>query len=388
MHARSRGDPGAFPTTVPSSMPSSDDPTMVESLLSSARFEPYLRATGGDRQQAIALYQWNVAASAACFEAFHYVEIIVRNAMDRELGAYFEEETRRIPWFLLPVVSKAGSQAALERNIAEVRGRLRAQSQGRETREQIVAGLSFGFWAALLHSEYEDLWRRALHNSFPHSSGKRADVVALLETLRQFRNKLAHHDSLLGVDVRLMLDHMGRVLAWVDPTAGGWLANVERVSDLLIARPAGWRDTVVVGAREAWPLYLAIGAYVCQPGRSFRPVEHLAFYADREIKSEVPRVLYRVDHVDWTEGEVNRLRASGSTGDLRLADIIDAGRRSVWTGGRYQVFDLTRPGDAGHVTLNEPVPHTLKGRGTAFVQGQRYTSAAALRGAVSTADLG
>jgi hypothetical protein len=145
------------------------------------------------------LYRWNVAVSAACFEAFHYVEVVVRNAMDREMQIHRHEAQSRIPWFLLPVVSK--NQSSFDESIKKVRQRLRDQHQSRETRDQIVAGTDFGFWTALLHSENEELWRSALHKAFPGSSGKRKDVVAVLEALRVFRNRLAHHDSLLAVDV-------------------------------------------------------------------------------------------------------------------------------------------------------------------------------------------
>ncbi len=142
------------------------------------------------------MYEWNAALAAACFEAFHYVEVIVRNAVDREMRTYYSEAQRLIPWFLLPIVGK--HQATFSESIEKVRRRLRDQNRERETRDQIIAGVDFGFWTALLHSENEELWRHALYKAFPYSSGKRKDVVAVLEALRIFRNRLAHHDSLLG----------------------------------------------------------------------------------------------------------------------------------------------------------------------------------------------
>lgn len=46
-------------------MLSSHDPLVVESLISGGRFNSYLSDTGGNREQAVALYEWN-AALAQC----------------------------------------------------------------------------------------------------------------------------------------------------------------------------------------------------------------------------------------------------------------------------------------------------------------------------------
>lgn len=358
----------------------------VEWFVSQPRFEPYQQSAGGDRRIAVQLYQWNVALAAACFEAFHYVEIVVRNAIDRQLALRFTESRRGIPWFMLQIVDDQKARKALEESVGRVRARLRAQNPGRDGREQIVAGTDLGFWIELLHGAYENLWREAVHKAFPGSSGRRKDVLTVLEMLRVFRNRLAHHDSLLLVDVPAHLDEMYRVLGWIDPVAKRWLERNERITAIYTERPVVAADTVVVPARDAWPLYDAVGAYICQPGRSFRPVERIAFYADGEIKPDVPRILDRWDQIDWSEQEAERL-AGGATRDRRLSEIISTSRALGVPAGRHQVFDLTRPGHPDHRTLAGPLPHGARGRGSAFVQRQRYSSMAELSRASTTADL-
>lgn len=273
----------------------------------------------------------------------------MRNAIDRELRTYCGEDKRLIPWFLLPIVDK--HQAAFSESIEKVRRRLR---------DQIIAGVDFSFWTALLHSENEELWRHALHKSFPYSSGKRNDVVAVLEQLRIFRNRLAHHDSLLGEAALFRLGQMRQVLSWVNPEAEKWLVNVERISTVQATRPLPQRDTVIVAAKNAWPLYQALGAYACQAGRSFQSVRYLAFYADREIKPEVAMIRRRLDNVDWTDAEAKRLLASSAADDHRLARIITQSRARGWIEGRYQVFELTNSGEVGHLTLPGPIPHLAR----------------------------
>ena len=166
--------------------------------ISLGRYHPYLAAAGGDESKACELYEWSVALTGASFEAFHYVEVVTRNAIDREMRAHLNEPGRGIPWFLLTV------------------------------------------------------------------SGK------------------------------------------------------------------------------------------------------------RQVQDGI---------------EVNRLRATGERRDALLADIIEVSRKQGWTEGRYQVFGLTAPGSAGHLTLPTPIPHHSRGRGSAFTQGQRYVVRDRLRRARSTADL-
>ncbi|MFG1881231.1 hypothetical protein [Micromonospora sp. NPDC049102] len=101
----------------------------------------------------------------------------------------------------------------------------------------------------------------------------------------------------------------------------------------------------------------------------------------------MPKIVFRVDNVDWSAGEINRLRVTGQARDARVADIIEASRKLGWTDGRYQVFGLTEPGMRGHLSLRQPVPHLARGRGSAFTQGQRYVVRDRLRRATTTTDI-
>lgn len=239
----------------------------------------------------------------------------------------------------------------------------------------------------MLGPKHENLWRKSLGAAFPHSSGERADVSAVLAALNNFRNKLAHHDSLLSTDVPFRLSQIVQVLGWIDPQAAAWLLRNERVTSVMAERPAGRRDTVVVAARDAWPLHQSAGAYVCQAGRSFKAVDYLAFYSQMEIKREVPKILDRIDNLDWSTASENHLRSTGLPRDQQMANVIATSRNAGWTAGRYQLFLLTQPGDEGHLTLPKALPHQTSGRGSAFTQSQRYVVREALRRAQYTSAL-
>nr|WP_210728440.1 hypothetical protein [Cellulomonas septica] len=342
---------------------------------------PYIDAAGGDRAGAVALYEWSTRTASSAFEIVGHLEVLLRNALDRQLAHHAREHENGIPWFLLP--TPGGDHVADQ--VDAVRARLRPLRQ--ENRHQIVAHLSFGFWTGLLGSKYEDLWRAALRHAFPHGNGQRKQISVAVERIRKFRNRLAHHDSMINVDLPFELRQITELAGWISPDAATWIQARSRAMEDYRERPSPVSDTVVVPARTAWALYESHRAYVCEAGRTFRPVERMAFYADREIKPDIPRVVERRDNVDWTEESAARLAGSSDRTDRRIGALIAAARAAGWTEGRYQVFLLTRPGDPAHRALPSPLPHREAGRGSGFVRRQKYVALHGLEIATSTADL-
>jgi hypothetical protein len=354
--------------------------SMVWNMLSEPRMAPYLHSADGDKIKALALYEWSARTASAAFEIVGHFEVLLRNAIDRSLREYFREDECGIPWFLLPM---PGGEYVTEA-VNVVRERLRPMHK--ESRHQIIAGLGFGFWSGVLGVKYEELWRECLYRAFPNSSGKRKQVAVGIERVRRFRNRLAHHDSTINVDIPFEVRQLVELTSFIDHDAAKWLERCSNVMDVYAQRPVKVEDTVVVPAKHAWALYEQCHAYVCQAGRSFRPVERIAFYADREIKPDVAAVVHRRDNVEWTAEEAGRLRASDDRNDRKISAVIDASS-GFWKDGRYQVFLLTSPGNPAHRRLAAALPHDGSGRGSAFVQRQRYVSLHSLETATATSDL-
>ena len=43
------------------------------------------------------------------------------------------------------------------------------------------------------------------------------------------------------------------------------------------------KNTVAVEVQRVWPKYQKYAAYICQSGRSFKPVEYIAFYTGGRV---------------------------------------------------------------------------------------------------------
>ncbi|MEI4273195.1 hypothetical protein TEK04_15825 [Klenkia sp. LSe6-5] len=368
-------------------------PAQAETWFSRYRYRHYLNAANGHHGTAIDLYHWNTEVSGAWMEVFAALEVVLRNAVDATLTQLEVPATARMRphdgwWF-------GDSTILTEKGLAvfrATRDRLRVPEQG--DRDKVLAQLSFGFWSGLFGPEYDELFRHHLKNTFsarPDKGFERKSVSSRLEDLRKLRNSVAHHQPVHRQPLAELHEQALELIGWIDPDAQAWTESWSRVPDLLSRQPGPVPPlAVVVPAAEAWPLYQTVAAYVCQPGRYFQPVSHVAFYAGGAIQPQVAKIVDRMDHVPWTPQEISRLRATRHPRDLRLAHVIKAARSAGWTGDQYQVFLLTSDSDppgSGHVSLASQVEHGRRGRGSAYVQRQRYVAVDALEQATTTSDL-
>lgn len=141
-------------------------------------------------------------------------------------------------------------------------------------------------------------------------------------------------------------------------------------------------DTVIVAARLAYPEFEELGAYICQPLRSFREgTKYLGFYAERTIYREFPKIVDRRKDLPFGSEEARELQG-GSDLDRRYGEVmslaLSKGLRKE--GARHQIVLL----DVGEgFTLDRPIRHDGPG---AWTQGQRYSTAKALRSGLETTD--
>ena len=141
-------------------------------------------------------------------------------------------------------------------------------------------------------------------------------------------------------------------------------------------------DVVVVAARNAWPEYNQIHAYVCQPNRPFQQVSRVAFYSKGRVHPLVPRILEMHDDVVMVAGQ-----STGVLGDL-VQRLIKEQRRDE--GERYKVLLLSAPDSPDTIRLPAPIPNDMKsksGKPTAFTMGQRYIASERLITAKATSEL-
>jgi hypothetical protein len=105
------------------------------------------------------------------------------------------------------------------------------------TRGRVVAGLPFGFWRALFDRKYESLWVTHLHRAFPNGSGERRQISKMLSRLVPFRNRLAHHETIIGKSIERYHVEMLSLAELIDCDARVWIEGISRVDAVLTKRP-------------------------------------------------------------------------------------------------------------------------------------------------------
>lgn len=144
---------------------------------------------------------------------------------------------------------------------------------------------------------------------------------------------------------------------------------------------SGKEDRVlVVAARKAWPEYREYGLYFCQANRSFKPVDHLAFYTDGEIKTPIPAVTGAIESIELTEEAVQNHSDLSQSKREQLFDAVTRFRKegSERHGETEKVVFLQDGIELDRSVRNDKTASDSN-RAVAFVQGHRYVSFAKLR---------
>ena len=206
--------------------------SQAKKWITDARFAPYLAEARGDHEAAVALYVWNARISAAMFETLHHVEVLLRNAIDMQFMPVDSSAAAAVTWL---GDAKILNEASRQR-VRETTERIRRDGK-MPTRGRTVAGLSFGFWRALFDRKYQRLWISHLHRAFPGGSGDRREVATVMSNLLPFRNRLAHHETIIRRPITSHYDEILTLAELIDPHARVWIESVSRVNQVLRERP-------------------------------------------------------------------------------------------------------------------------------------------------------
>lgn len=381
--------------------------------VSQPRLEPYIKQTGGDKRTAWELYEWNASMSAALTEVIHHAEILIRNAMVRELEMI---HPLAFPWN-----QQNDTIATIAMRATNSKWKIAP------TENDIISQLNLGFWTSLVASDdfqVKALWQDHLNNAFPHQPDRRK-VGHALEDLRQLRNRCSHQDSLLHVDPAIEMKKIIRLAGWIDPDAADWISDLSKVDDVLLQRPAvaNEQDTVIFAStrnRRAlteknkasrYPLldfYHQKNAIVIPDSiQVSRQVKYVGFYLPKDdpkqnpdpsrfvsqqpeahIARIFPKILNVVVPNDWTREEVARLKG-GTPEEKRVATIMNHALGVDYPADRgYAIYFLSEPNNPMNtLNLTREIPHDQTGRGSAFVKQTRYAHLDSIKAAHQTSDL-
>jgi hypothetical protein len=173
--------------------------------------------------------------SGAMFEVLADVEVVLRNAIHRQMTRWSLANGFSENWFL----NEHGLlDARAEQDIARARQRLLIAGQV-DSVEGLVGELNFGFWRFLLSNRYRSsLWAVSIRYAFPRSPERLAESLhRRVGRLHRLRNLIAHHQPIHSRRFDLDMRDSFMTLRSVSPQLARWVQRRSRVEALLELRP-------------------------------------------------------------------------------------------------------------------------------------------------------
>ena len=187
----------------------------IERRISKERLGPYLSMTKNDREHALRYYAWNTLLSEALYGLLQGFEIALRNTFHEILTT----ACQRSDWY--DVLSLTNID---KKNIQKAKERIKLD-QKPITPGNMIAELTFGFWVSLTGSFYaQTLWDAHLHKSF-RVAMKRNVVYHRLDRIRKLRNRVAHHEILIGPNLMNQYSSIVETTDWICSDTAKWIKS-------------------------------------------------------------------------------------------------------------------------------------------------------------------
>ena len=205
----------------------------LEGAFSPKRMQTYLDAAEGDQRTALQFYVRNARLGAAFHGPLQALEVALRNALHAQLEARYCSQ-----WY-------TNSDVGLDSHAQDsVEGFFLRHDAAEQTPDNFVASMSLGFWVRLLgrggranggrNANYDTtLWRPALRRVFP--GHRRRDVHRRFDSLRQLRNRIAHHEPIFERDTNKDYDELLEAVGWISSDILEWIKRHSSVPDALQA---------------------------------------------------------------------------------------------------------------------------------------------------------
>ncbi|HWA92927.1 MAG TPA: hypothetical protein VG889_23040 [Rhizomicrobium sp.] len=180
-------------------------------------------------------YMWNCGLCEAFYLPLQIAEIAVRNAIHKALLFRLGERWFENPTFLTLLAPTFRKE--LESCIVD-----EADQHGNAmTAHHICSSLNFGFWEHLTTKRFERmLWNRGIRHNFPNApatSKAREELRTLIESVRRWRNRIAHHKAIFDKLPSKKHQDTLYLIRWVCNDTADWISRESVVQAVINARP-------------------------------------------------------------------------------------------------------------------------------------------------------
>ncbi len=184
-------------------------------------------------------YSWHALTSAAFFVSLHVCEVAVRNGVDAALVVIYGPDW---PWnasFERSLPNPLGNNFNPKQELLRARGKMAVGATGK-----VIAELKFAFWCHMFTSGYQvRIWDANIRAAFPnipaaHTPAQARQAIHLeLDSLRKFRNRIAHHEPILADPLHLRQQSIKALISWRCTEVSTWHSRWEIVTRTMASKP-------------------------------------------------------------------------------------------------------------------------------------------------------
>jgi hypothetical protein len=259
-----------------------DEVRVAAGLLSSDRLSTFVRITGTDRD-AIELHNHAMMLAATLMPLVGMIEVVLRNAICKRLDLALDPDWLNNPkppfkWRKMEssAIKKGRREAQRaayskltkveKRNLdiiaypgSTIATKHKDRSNDRQkainvSKTQHIAQLTLFFWKRLFSRDYEEtLWKRSLRRLFPNKVLPRGQIAKHLEVIYQTRNRIAHHELVIGERCSLALsavEFLALNFSSKTPSEDGILAKMTAPYRATVAQEAAALEDILTRAGQ------------------------------------------------------------------------------------------------------------------------------------------
>jgi hypothetical protein len=216
------------------------DIAKYEHHFSTSRMSRYINACNGDADKTIRLYNLNIELSQALYPLLSILEIALRNAIDRQLAKYFNDNQwlirKRNLFATHPGLLFRDKRGKLQPDnffidkINNAEGKLHFRgipvSQGK-----LLAELTFGFWVKFFDNKSIKILHGAQIRAFQNSPKMpMTQVHSHLNQIVALRNRISHNEpicfnkagQLCLITIEGYEQHICNALGWINHELKDW----------------------------------------------------------------------------------------------------------------------------------------------------------------------
>lgn len=209
--------------------------------LSRPRYNRYLIATSNNNLRAKKLYNANIRLAQAFHPILTQFEVVLRNALNLNLSAYFIDPdwiiTQKNGFMRNPTL--ASSRFFLRTSVHNSEQKLIRRGIP-ITSGKIISDQTFGFWLAIFLPHHYALVAGQPIHVFSHkpSNEDRASIYSKLNQIKNFRNRVNHCEPLCfrghAIDCNEALEirtHLYDLVGWIDPELIPFFKSLDNIQN-------------------------------------------------------------------------------------------------------------------------------------------------------------